>query len=496
MKHSSAKKWLLSLFILVLLGVSAFLLLRSQKEVEPEEVPEVVVPVVEDLLVEEEWISFDYPRVISDAAFVLEIDLLSSFETIEIIWSHPANVETESYTLTSFLPRSDQAQYNISAVLGNLLPGDNEYQIIARKFAEEEVDEAMQVSFPLFLDISEWEDFSSDSLSFLDAPETTGAEELEITAELTKNADRVRVFSYYPESGKASFTRLRKFITGDRSFSYNASEKLGNMYFGENLYIFEALDEDGDLVVRKSLRIESTRLTLLSQVKKRFGSFTEVKGGWYVSSLLPWFSLRPVYQDIFYKSDEKSVVLPRPTLQYSAESDSKTPLCEYLGSRDFEEDGVSYRGYSYEACQQYRFGVAVYDRFLSILTYQPVEVVNRLNYKDISEKASSAFVMMETGSMPEIREEMIDLDSAEENFENESDRNEEEELVEKKYYVFQMLLTEELEYTDKKIGQIREEVEEKRMNEVVELRELLTAHGGDKLFSELLFTGVDALEKE
>jgi hypothetical protein len=496
MKQNSVKKWFIFLLIVGLFGVITFLLMRYQRKAPEVEVI-TEVPKIEERLVEEDWISFAYPRVVSDTSFVLEMDLLSSFETIEIQWSHPGNVESESYTLTSFQSKSDKAQYNISAVLGNLLPGDNQYQVLARKFSEQDEDEAQIVSFPLFLDISAWPELSSDSINFVDAPETTGSEDLEINGELEMNVDSMRVFSFYPKTGKASFTRLRKFGRGDKQFLYKASEKLENLYFGENRYVFEGLDEDGDVVVRKLLTLQSTRLTLSGQVEQRFGTFTEVKGGWFVSSALPWFSLRPAYEEVFYKTDERSVVVPRPSLQYSAESDKKTPLCEYLGSKDFEEEGVSYRAFSYEACQQYRFGVAVYDRFLSILTHQPVEVIDRLDYKNISEEASSSFLMIETGAMPEVREETIDLDSAEENFErDEKDNDESEEKEEKKrYYVFQMLLTEAVEYTDKRIGQIREEISEERKLAVEDIRELLTAHGGDRLFSELLFTGVDAVDE-
>jgi hypothetical protein len=497
MKKRSAKKYSLILLIVILLGVTAFLLMKYQRDIVLIKAPEVDVPVVEELLVEEDWVSFDHPRVLSDAAFVLEMDVLSSFETIEIVWSHPGNVETESYTLTSFLPKSDKAEYNISAVLGNLLPGDNQYQIIARKFAEEDTEKVMTVTFPIYLDLSKWQDVVPTMLDFAEAPETTGSEELEISGSLNMNVSSMRVFSLYDLTGKASFTRLRKFQQGDRDFSYNASEKLGNLYFGENLYVFEGLDEDGDVVLRKSIKIESTRLTLSGQVEQRFGSFSEVKGGWYVSSRLPWFSLRPAYEEVYYQTNDRSVVVPRPTLQYSAQSDKKTPLCEYMGSKDFEEEGVSYRAFSYEACQQYRFGVAVYDRFLSILTHQAVQVIDRLDYQDISEDASSALVMIETGAMPEVREEIIDLDSAEENFDLSASveiANDKEE--EKRFYVFQMLLTEKVPYTDKKIGEIREEADEKRLGEVEEVREFLTAHGGDKLFSEILFTGVDAVDAD
>lgn len=497
---SSRKSVLFAVLTLLIIGFVAYLLVQNRAPISSE-IPsgseQQEPPLGEEQLVEEEWISFTYPRVLSAAEYTLDMDLLRPFETIEVVWSHPGNVQEEAYVLNTFLPESDSARYNISAVLGNLLPGENEYVIYAKSTSDQSREEAQSVSFPLYLDIQSWEEINADDLQFPDLPEATGSEAFEMNATLTRNVSRMRVFSFNPSQKKATFARLRSFEQGAQSLQYNASEKLENLYYGENVYLFEGLDEDGDVVLRKRVSVNSTRLTLGAEVQQLFGTFTQVKGGWYVSSALPWFSLRPVYDEVFYQMNDRSVLVPRPTLQYSVVSDRSTPLCEYLGSQDFEAEGVSYRGYSYEMCQQYRFGVAVYDRFLSLLTYYPLEVVDRLDYQDISERVSSAFVMIETGSMPEVREQQVDLASADENFqqeETEDDQNSDEE--EKRYYVFQMLLTEEVPYTDKKIGQIKEEASEERLAQIEEIRQMLTAHGGDRLFSEILFTGPEALDAE
>lgn len=492
MKQRKTHLWLSLLIVLVIVSIGVLIFLyQPQQAVAPKD--ETIVSVETTGLVEEDWISIEYPKVLSKDAYVLKMDLLSSFETIEILWSHPGNVESESYTLTSFLPQSDTATYNISAVLGNLLPGENSYKIFAKEFAEQDNEEAKNVEFSLQLDVMSLPAVAEQLIDVSGIPETVGSEEVTLEGSLEMSVDRMRVYSFHKDSGKSSFTRLRKFSPADKTFSYNASEKLGNLFFGENTFVFEGLDDSGDVVLRKTSYVNSTRLTLSGEVTQRFGTFSEVKGGWYVSSTKPWFSLRPVYQEVFYQTDEKSVVIPRPTLQYSAESDRSTALCDYFASKDFEEEGMIYRAYSYQACQQYRFGVAVYDRFLSLMTHQPVEVISRLDYKDISTKASTAFVMIETGGMPEERAQVLDLESAEENFDTDEEESDEKE---KKYYVFQMLLTEEVEYTDRKIGNIKEEASEERLSEVQDIQEFLTAHGGDRLFTELLFTGIEAVDAE
>src|SRR5690606_11027625 len=106
-------------------------------------------------------------------------------------------------------------------------------------------------------------------------------------------------YSFHPRDGRSHFTVLNKYVPQEKNFEYFVDEKLENFSIGENEYVIEAVDEAKEVVARKYFTIRSTKLTLEDKVTSLFGEFQLVKGGWYVSSSLPWFSFRPIYESVW-----------------------------------------------------------------------------------------------------------------------------------------------------------------------------------------------------
>jgi len=268
---------------------------------------------------------------------------------------------------------------------------------------------------------------------------------------------------------------LNKYEPGTKEFKYNASESLGNLLAGENHYLVEVIDETDELIIRKFFKIVSTKKSIPAQVEELFGEISLTEGGWYVSSKLPWFSFREVYEELNYKKDDGNIVLPRPTLKYTVEAEADTDLCDYLAAIDFEEEGVIYRSFSYETCQKYRYGVTVYDRFLTVLESEPVKTIRKEEYNDLKDQVSSAFVMIETGGMGS----QIDADL--------SDSTDEENMEEDpSYFVFQMLITEGVAYDEEVIGDIEVEADAERAATIQKIRALLSGNSGEEVFGKIL----------
>ena len=462
----------------------------SQKEVEPVVVPEETVQVAQHL-VDQDWIAFEVPTRVEDPELELDMQLLDRFDRIDVLWEHPASGETDEHSLRQFQAGNTSAKYLISLRNGNILPGDNVYTVVGYQ-GDGGSTLQKEVEFDLEYDVLAVEDDRPELITFPGLPDEVDGDAVSFEGVLSQGVSSLQVTSYNPRSGKATFTLLNQYEKGETSFVYNAEERYNNLSSGDNVYVFEAFDEEDFLVSRKVVHVTSTKLTLSDEVKVLFGTFEKADGGWFVSSEKPWFSLRPAYESVYYEVTDQNVILPRPTLMYSAQADKATELCDYLAGVDYEAEGLVYKGYSYETCQQYGRGVSVYDRFLSVLRHNPVMTVARAQYQDLSQMVSSAFVMVETGGMPEAEvtgeamaeeapaEEVTAPPVAEEGAEEEAAR-------EPRYYVYQMLITEDMEYPEKKVGDILEEMSEDRREEIETVRALLMSNSGDELFTDLLY---------
>jgi hypothetical protein len=67
-----------------------------------------------------------------------------------------------------------------------------------------------------------------------------------LTISGTAPDDAVKMIVDQVVSGKSETYTLAKFKAGDTAFSYNVSEKFGNLAKGENIYTFYAVNKDGD----------------------------------------------------------------------------------------------------------------------------------------------------------------------------------------------------------------------------------------------------------
>lgn len=483
--------------LLAVIGITGWLLWSYQNgQVKAPVEDDLPVETVQDAmhLVNQDWIAFETPKELVEPYYELEMQLLDRFDRIDVHWEHAATEGKDEHSLRQFQAGNSSANYVISLRNGNVLPGANTYTVIGYQ-GDEGSTRQKDVSFELSFDVESLMEENPEAITFPDLPDEVDGDTVVLDGLLEYGGETVQVTSYNPRSEKATFTVLNQYEAGQQSFVYNAEERYDNLSSGENIYIFELYDEEDVLMSRRVVRLKSTKLSLSDEVKVMFGSFEKAEGGWFSSTEKPWFSLRPAYQSVYYETSEQNVVLPRPTLMYSGQEDRGTKLCDYLGGLDYEEEGLIYKGYSYETCQQYGRGVSVYDRFLSALKTTPVLTVPRTQYQDLSEMVSSAFVMIETGGMPEpvtedgeeVMEEELEQDEVVVEESEESSDEETEEEEEPRYYVYQMLITEDVEYPEKKIGEIVDEMTEERREEIESVRAFLSQHDGDELFTNLLY---------
>lgn len=481
--------WLKLGLLLVVLAATVLVLMQDKvREYIFDSSP--VVPVVDTgQVLENDVFSLKVPQTISESQLDLHFDLLKPLDQIDILWTHSSNGESQQYTLKQFTPGQTEAMYKIDAQLGNILPGENGYEIIGLTKKAESLEPVSRISFSLTLDLKNMTELQPEWITFPDLADETDLDALELRGVLKGGVQSLQSYSFHPKTGRSTFAVLTRYVAGATDFQYRTSEKLGNLKSGENEYVIEALDEQKQVIARKRFALKSTKMTIADEVEALFGSFTPVKGGWFVSSRLPWFSVRPVYESIWYPEEEGKVLMPRPTLTYVAEATRETALCDYLKSREYQKENYSYYGYSYETCQKFRFGVSVYDRFQSFLTHQPVETVKRLEYKDLTKTVSSAFVMIENAGMKE--HQALDIKEAEESFSDETVSTETTDVVEEevvpKYYLYQLLITDDVPYEGKKIGEIAVEIPEDRKSDFDRVRDLLNRFPGDQLFTSLFF---------
>lgn len=461
---------------------------EPEEEQKIEEEEEVIVDkgteidLSENTLVDTEWISFVVPKKITTPGFELEARVLAELTTLEMIWKHPSTQQEDQHTLQKFSEGESEASYRAHVGFRNFLPGVNKYEIIGRRFRSdvELPEEEYRKKFEVVFDLQNLPEVSPQHIIIDDFPEDSGFERIVMNGKLTVEAAKVQVYSFHPKTGKSTFAVLNKFDPEEKSFTYNMQESFDNLYTGINEYFIEALDEDAQVITRKKVEFSSSRLTLDEEIKEFVGEFQKYPGGWYVSKKLPWFSLRKVYENLDLQTFEDSLMMPRPSLLYTAEASLETPLCEYLGSLDYEFEGYSYEGYSYETCQTYRHGVMVYDRFVSVLLRDPFLKIKKTRYKEKTSKLSSAFVMIETGGMTS---DNLSLDEALEA------AVERETLTDKKenFYIFQMQITEDVPKGEEKlIGGIAKKMTEERKENIEKMMGYLKTHRGDQLFGEFL----------
>jgi len=467
--------------VLLALGLIALWYFFKFANREPVSETPVVPPPVSEQLIEKDWISFSAPHNIVAPAFELQMDVLQPIDRIDVIWSHPSSDQIERYSLQSFQPKSSEAIYKVSPSLGNLLPGKNVYEVIGVKLPDGQPEQEFRAEFTLQFDLKKYVEVRPSLFIFYPYSTETDSSSVALRGTLETGVQQIRVYSYHERSGQATFAVLNKYVPLEKKFEYFIDEKFGNFSIGENEYVIEALDETDTIVARKYFTVRSTKLTFEDKVKQLFGDFQLVKGGWYVSSQVPWFSVRPVYDSVWIPEEEGKIVLPRPTLMYPVESTLETDFCDYLKSIDYERENYSYAGYSFETCQKFRYGVSVYDRFLSVLSYQPFELVKRTDYENVVENVSTAFVLLETGGM---KPEPEALSFDEESF---SSSEEDSEMVQKKYYVYQMLIQDQVPYQEGQIGDIAVEVSPEQQQKIEEIKAFLNTYSGDEVFTSLLY---------
>lgn len=463
---------------------------------DPIDEDQIGVPAGQQLI-KEPWISFLAPKETENSGFEVVMNVLQPLSSIEVDWSHPASGEEDQYVLAKYRSGSEQARYIVRSDLGNFLPGKNDYTIIAIHPSPGIPDQTYRVSFSVEWNIDGMDEIQPELITFTGLPETTDARELELVGNISVPADSIQITSFHPKRGQASFRLLNQYKTGDKEFHYFAKLAFGNFYSGENIYVVEALDAQKNILSRKKIMVVSTTMTVEDQVEGWFGTLKPLQDGWFVSSKLPWFTVRPVYDKLLFRQTrtDDNILLPRPALMYTAQASKDTPLCDYLKSLDYDATGVSYVGNSFETCQQYRHGVSVYDRFISPLTYKPFDIVRRIDYKALTDKVSSSFLMIENGGMQEREESKI---LSFEQMAELSDKDEPEKLPEDpsappapRFYLYQFLITEEVPLTEEEMPDVASEISAEKKALIEEIRAFLNTHPGDEIFTPLLFPVID-----
>jgi|CXWL01.1.fsa_nt_gi hypothetical protein len=448
-------------------------------------------------LIEQPWITFVAPKKTQLTGFELSMTVLQPLSTIQVSWSHPATGTEDQYQLSKYRQGNQTARYIVRSDLGNFLPGKNDYTIRAVHPSPGIPDQVFNIVFSVVWDITSLDEVEPDVIKVPDFPTDTDLNELELLGRLSKPAASVQITSWHPKNGQASFRLLSKFRPGDQEFQYFAKGSNENFFSGNNFYLIEAFGPDKKLLSRKKVTVMSSLMTLDDQLDEWFGNFKPLQDGWFVSTKLPWFSIRPVYDTLLFQQtrNDSNILLPRPALIYTSQASKDTPLCEYLKSLDYQSTGVSYVGNSYQTCQQYRYGVSVFDRFVSPLMYKPFDVVRRIDYQGLTDQVSSAFLMIETGNMKEQVEGIL-------SFEQMADISEkaqsESEIVSKegaaseskpipRYYLYQFSITENIPRTEEELPDIAREISDEKKTLIEDIRAFLQKHPGDELFTSRLF---------
>jgi len=498
----SLRYFLWSLLAVAAIAVLAVLYSRQQQApLPPVQTPYVPATISnESQTIDQDWISFTVPKEAADTGIEVKMKILKSLNSLQVLWVHPETLQQDRYTLQHFSSGQQEATYKINAAFGNFLPGRNDYTVEGLLNTDnlDDVDKIYRVTFSLLWNIDGLAEVHPELMSFVGLPEKTDQPTLEVVGKLLTTVDRIHVISLNKKRGKTSFRLLGRYHPGDPEFHYFAKAQYGNFSSGENLFVFEAYDGHQNLLSRRRVTVQSTQSTVADQVDDWFGSFTQNKEGWYVSSKLPWFSLRQAYDDLLFlqQRTDDNVLMPRPTLLYTAQAAKGMAICDYLNAIDYHQSGVVYRGNGFESCQSYRFGVSIFDRFVSILTYKPFDVVRRIDYDSLTDKVSSAFLMVETGGMHEREQKILSFDQLtaevqkDEAMKKQLEKDQPPavgELPAPRYYAYQFLLTEEGSDPGKNPPLIASQIPADRKATLEQIRDFLRQHSGDELFTPILF---------
>jgi hypothetical protein len=436
-------------------------------ELDPPVVPVEVQE--KEQFIDTDWISFRAPARLTETSFVLEADVKKKISSLDVTWVHPTMERRDNYTLKQFRPGDLKASYRVEGKNLNILPGKNTYVMTGKVISDdpEAPEESLTTEFDVFYDLLSVSDINPESITLIDVPSTLQDEDLEIEGLLTVPALSVYVTSYHPDSGKSTFTELQKYNPEKKTFQYFGKESLVNFFKGSNHFMIEAIGEEKKLLARMKFQVQLQKRTLQDEVTEFFGGFDPADAGWYVSRRYPWFSVRPAYEDVFQASEGDLLDLPRPTLLYPQRSSPEVGVCDYLGALDYEaEERVIYKGFSYEKCQSFRYGVSVYDRFLSVLKHTPLRTIKRTEYTALSDMVSSAFLLLETGGMSK----------EEESFEDK-----------KRFYLYQMMITDQQPFVEGQVGDIELEMTDDQRELFEDVLDFLNRHPGDEMFTPLFF---------
>lgn len=155
----------------------------------------------------------------------------------------------DSYTLSQFKSGDTVWSYNVSEQFGNLQKGDNTYYVYAYD-SENNKSEAAKITIT-------WGESDDDSDIELDDDLTdpkvltyNGSSSSEVTEDTVTISGSIKGAAKVVVNGYT----LSKFQPGDASWSYIASESLGNLKPGENTYSVYGVDPDGN----KSTVVEFT----------------------------------------------------------------------------------------------------------------------------------------------------------------------------------------------------------------------------------------------
>ncbi|MDF2379653.1 MAG: hypothetical protein P1V18_05580 [Candidatus Gracilibacteria bacterium] len=442
--------------------------------------PPVVVDEVEekDQIIDEEWVSMTVPARLADVGFTLEAEIKKKVSTIEVVWTHPKTQQEGSYTLKQFAPGDNKASYNILAQFENFLPGLNEYEMIGRLFEDdpENATEMYSVPFQVIFDLDSLAEIQPEFIEIIDLPEMLQDEELELEGVVTLAVDQMHVYSWHNETGKSTFTRLQKFDPEKRTFQYFGKELFGNLIEGENHYVIDAVNADGDVVARKKLAVSYKKTTLEDTVQEYFGGFERNDQGWFTSLRYPWFSVHTEFEPLLVPEGDENLKLPRPSLRYTSQSKDDQGLCDYLAAIDYQADeNVIYKGYSFEKCQTFRYGVSLYERYLSGLKYSADQLVSRTDYNDASEKVSTSFLMIEN---PRSSNDDADME------------------MEDTIFVYQMMIQENESFQEDQIGEIEIDMTDDQRDLFEDVQSFLNQHTGQEMFGWLLPESTSDLSDE
>lgn len=153
---------------------------------------------------------------------------------------------TDSYTLSQFQKGDSVWSYNVSETFGNIAEGNNTYLVYA-------YDEDDNKSSPATILISYDKDGISDDdedqeISIEEDFEAPSVVSYNGASSPTVNTDTVTVKGEVAGAKTVVVNgyTLSKFNPGDISWTYIASESLGNLELGENNFTVYATDEDGN----------------------------------------------------------------------------------------------------------------------------------------------------------------------------------------------------------------------------------------------------------